>query len=203
MARRPSIVTASTAIGLAALTSACSGGPTLPTLQGGTVPSIAAPIVAGSLQGEPGRISASSAEVYSRIARGANACWFGPRGRFGRTHILHADAAPSMNGGGVEMVVHERAADQPKPWGYKAFRVVLTESAGMDGSPGGGGTSIEVENTRMPEAEAQRMRAEVFMWASAGEGCRNEPGLSSPVEAPVSPPPAPARARSTSALGKT
>ena len=72
--------------------------------------------------GEPSQLQLSSAEIYSRIARGANACWFGPRGRLGATHILHADVAPSMNGGAVEMVVHERATDQPKPWGYKSFR---------------------------------------------------------------------------------
>ncbi len=136
------------------------------------------------MQGENSRVQVSSAEVYSRIARGANACWFGPRGRLGSTHILHADASPSMNGGGVEIVVHERAVDQPKPWGYKAFRIVLAESVGMDGTPGGGSTSIEVENTRIPEAEARRMRAEVFQWASGTEGCRADPALD-PAPAPV------------------
>lgn len=97
---------------------------------------------------------------------------------------MHADAAPSMNGGGVEIVVHERAIDQPKPWGYKAFRVLLSESPAMDGTPGGGGTTIDVDNTRIPDAEAQRMRAEVFQWASGTEGCKSDPLLDPPV-APV------------------
>ena len=144
----------------------------------------------------------SSAEVYSRIARGANACWFGARGRISTSHILHADAAPSMNGGGVEIIVHERAVDQPKPWGYKAFRVVLTESAGMDGTPGGGGTGIVVENSRMTHAEFQRMRAEVFPWAAGTEGCRADPTLDK-VSEPVAVAPPTASPKAATAARKS
>lgn len=153
-------------------------------------------LTVSSLPSEASQLPLPSAEVYSRIARGANACWFGPRGRLGRTHILHADAAPSMNGGAVEIVVHERASDQPKPWGYKAYRVQLVERAGLDGTPGGGGTSIAVENSRMPDPEAVRMRAEVFQWAAGTEGCRGDPALDQqqPAAKAPEPPPAPARA---------
>lgn len=173
-------------IALAMLCCACSGGPQLPSLPVADFSKLA---VVGA-PGEPSQISLSSAEVYSRIARGANACWFGGRGRLAKTHILHADAAPSMNGGAVEMVVHERATDQPKPWGYKAFRVLLKESAGFDGTPGGGGTSIAVENTRIADAEAARMRAEVFQWAAGTEGCKADPALDKAAE-PVAAAPAP------------
>lgn len=138
----------------------------------------------GAVTAEVSTLPLPSAEVYSRIARGANGCWFGPRGRLAKSHILHADAAPSMNGGAVEIVVHERAVDQPKPWGYKAFRVVLTESAGLDGA-GGGPTSIAVENARIADAEAARMRAEVFQWASGTEGCKADPALDRPAEPEV------------------
>jgi hypothetical protein len=156
--------------------SACSGGPALPGLPDiSALPSLSN-LSVGSITTESSRQPLPSAEVYSRIARGANACWFGPRGRIGTTHLLHADAAPSMNGGAVEMVVHERAVDQPKPWGYKAFRVLLTESAGIDG-PGTGGTDIAVENTRIPDAEGARMRAEVFQWAAGTESCKADPAL--------------------------
>ena len=175
---------------------ACAGGPALPGLPSMGAVGDAAQIVSGSIAtGEAGRQPLSSAEIYSRIARGANACWFGPKGRIGATHLLHADVAPSMNGGGVEIVVHERAVDQPKPWGYKSFRVVLTESAGLDGTPGGGGTSIAVENARFPDAEAARMRAEVYQWASGVEGCKADPALDKPPAAPVVAAPAPAPAK--------
>ncbi len=172
--------------------SACAGGPQMPSL-----PQIAAgadvtKIAVGSLpSSEAHHHPLRSAEVYARIARGANACWFGPRGRLSTSHILHADAAPSMNGGGVEIVVHERAVDQPKPWGYKAFRVLLSESAGLDGTPGAGGTSIAVENSRIPDAEALRMRAEVFQWAAGTEGCKADAALDkTPIAAAVETAPA-------------
>lgn len=179
---------------------ACAGGPQMPAL-----PSIAgvadvSKIAVGSLPStEAHHQPLSSAEVYSRIARGANACWFGPRGRHSTSHILHADATPSMNGGGVEIVVHERAADQPKPWGYKAYRVLLNESAGMDGTPGAGGTNIAVENSRMPDAEAQRMRAEVYQWAAGTEGCKVDAALDKAAEPVTAAPAATAPAAKTAA----
>jgi hypothetical protein len=95
-----------------------------------------------------------------------------------------------MNGGAVDIVVHERATDQPKPWGYKAFRVVLSEGVGIDGTPGGGGTTIAVENSRMPVAEAQLMTSEVHQWAAGTEGCGAEaPQVAAPAETkrPVEP----------------
>jgi hypothetical protein len=164
---------------------ACSGGPALPGLPTG---SIAVGLPAGlptlpsvGAAGELSQLPHPSAEVYARIARGANRCWFGGQGRIAKTHLLHADADPSAKGGRVDMVVHERAVDQPKPWGYKAFRVVITESAGL-GDASGSTSSIEVENTRFADAEARRMRAEVFQWASGDEGCKADPTLDKPAE---------------------
>ena len=95
-------------------------------------------------------------------------------------------------GGAVEIVVHERAVDEPKPWGYKAFRVLLTEGAGLDGTPGAGGTGMVVENVRIPDAEAARMRAEAFQWAAGTEGCKTDPALDK-VDEPVAAAPAPAK----------
>lgn len=183
---------------------ACSGGPALPSLP---IAAVALPqmstLTVGSLPvGEKHVQPHPSAEIYSRIALGANACWFGPRGRLAKSHMLHADVAPSMNGGGVEMVVHERAVDQPKPWGYKAFRVMLTESAGLDGTPGAGGTQIAVENSRIPDAEAARMRAEVFQWAAGTPGCKSDPALDKPPEAAAPPEPAPAKPKAKAARKK-
>ncbi len=189
---QPAVAVALTAL----VCGACAGGPSLPSLpqslSGPGLPNVSI----GSIQGEATHQPLPSAEVYARIARGANACWFGARGRLGKSHILHADAAPSMNGGAVEVVVHERAVDQPKPWGYKAYRIVLTEGAGIDGTPGSGGTSIAVENSRIPDAEAARMRAEVYQWAAGTEGCRHDPALDKVAEpvAEAAPPPKVAKA---------
>ena len=192
MNRATSPVGAIASVLVALMASACAGGPKLPGLPVAGGAADASMLTVGSLPGEVSHLQLSSSEVYARIARGANACWFGPRGRHGKTHILHADAVPSMNGGAVEVIVHERANDQPKPWGYKAFRVALAESAGLDGTPGSGGTSITVENARMPDAEAQRMRAEVFQWAAGNEGCKADPALDKPAETASAAQPLPA-----------
>jgi len=181
----------------------CAGGPQMPSLpQLGAVADVSKIAVGSLSSNEAHHHPLRSADVYSRIARGANACWFGPRGRLSTSHILHADAAPSMNGGGVEIVVHERAVDQPKPWGYKAFRVLLSESAGMDGTPGAGGTSIAVENSRIPDTEALRMRAEVFQWAAGTEGCKSDPAANKAPES-ASSMPAAAEPQAKLAAGKS
>lgn len=163
------------------------------------VPSGLASLTVAVSPGEPSQLPHPSAEIYSRIARGANRCWFGGQGRIAKTHMLHADADPSASGGKVEIVVHERAVDQPKPWGYKAFRVALAESAGLDG---GAATSIEVEGTRFPDAEARRMRAEVFRWARGEEGCISDPTLDKPIEAVAPAPAAVAAKPAKAAKGK-
>ncbi len=176
---------------LAALAGGCAGVSPLPVLPTQGVTGSLAAAVAGGVEAshQPHR----SAEIYSRIARGANACWFGPRGRFSATHILHADAAPSMSGGRVEIIVHERALDQPTPWGPRALRIELSEAPGLEGTPGGGGTGIVVDNTRFPDPEATRMRAEVLQWAAGTDGCKAEPSLDRPPEvaAPLRPQPTP------------
>lgn len=180
---------------------ACSGGPALPGLANSPAVAGFSKLAVPAPASEPSHIASPSAEVYARVARGANQCWFGPRGRLAKTHIFHADVSPSMNGGAVEIVVHERAADQPKPWGYKAFRVLLAEGAGLDGTPGAGGTGIVVENVRIPDAEAARMRSETFQWATGTEGCKADPVLDK-VEEPVAAVPAPAKSSTRKARPK-
>lgn len=168
----------------------CSNGPQLPELPQLTTASTLAPL-GSALKIEPSVHSISSAEAYSRVARGANACWFGPRGRLASSHIFHADAAPVMNGGAVEITVHERAVAQPTLWGYKAFRIAMTTTAGLDGAPGGGGTRIGIENLRMPDAEAARMRAETVHWAGGTEGCKEDAAADQELSARFPPPPPP------------
>lgn len=164
------------ALVLACSLAACTGGPSpLPKLAAAPVAGSPQPTV-GSVGLEPNSIRAGSTEVYSRIARGANTCWFGARGRLAKSHVFFADAAPSASGGKVEITIHERAVDQPRPWGYRAFRIHLSESPAFDGSSGGN-TSVSVENLRMTDDEAARMRKEVLQWAAGVEGCSQVPGI--------------------------
>ena len=182
---RPGVTVLSTVLAGLVL-AACAGGPPLPAL-----PSTASLPTLPVLSSEQEALSIGSAEAYSRIAAGANACWFGGRGRIARSHIFHADAASRMSGGAVEIIVHERAVDQPKPWGYKAFRIALTESHGIDGAPGEGGSRLVVENLRFEHGPAQRMRAEVFQWAKGNPDCIADPEADAALAAAAPPPPPP------------
>lgn len=153
----------------------CSGAPDLAQL---TIP------------GEATRVAASPTEVYMRIARGANVCWFGPRGRITHSHVFHADAEPPAKGGKVEIVVHVRDRQGERPWGAKAFRVVL--------SPIDTQTEIGTENLKMPEPEAEQMRRDALRWATGSTECvHGDAPLATPAARPGPTPavaaPAPSR----------
>jgi hypothetical protein len=141
-------------LGAALALAACGGGPSLQALQ---MPPTETPAA------QSDTLQVSTSEAYARIAQGAMSCWFGARGRLTGRYIFHADAAPPARGGAVEIVVHERVYDQPKPWGYKAFRVALSKGSNY--------TSVGVENLRMPDELARQMRAEVLAWAHGSQSC--------------------------------
>ena len=167
IARLRSVLNTALALGIAG----CASSAPLPQLVTGVVPS---------------KVEVPPTEVYQRIARGANACWFGAQGPLSRTHIFYADADPPAQGAAVEILVHERVADQPKPWGLKAFRVALHDAGGQSG--------IAVENLRMPGPVSEAMQRDVHRWANGGEGCKSD-GLQ-PVEPPPELVPAKAPAKS-------
>lgn len=113
----------------------------------------------GSAESAPGSVI----EAYSRIARGAMGCWFRADGPLKKSHVFHADVAPASSGGAAEIIIHERDATGPSPWGKRAFRVALTGS--------GGDVEVAVENLAMPESVAGRMRADVEAWRRGRSAC--------------------------------
>jgi len=142
----------------------CAGGPDMSALSTAAVPTVT---------------EISTTEAYARVARGANKCWFGPRGRFGSTHVLYAEAAPPSSGGAVEMVVHERDRTSERPWGARAARIRM--------SGGVSGPAIDFENLRLPDSEADRMRKEVWRWAADDLTCDGEPPAGSVAVMPPQP----------------
>jgi hypothetical protein len=131
--------------------------------------------------GEPSRVAGPPAEIYRRIASGATRCWFAPWSPLKKSHIFHADADGIAKGGAVEVAVMVRDNAAPKPWGPRAFRVMLT----ADGEY----TGIEVQNLSMNAETAAPMRADVFHWAQDGQECKLKP----PPEE-TGPPPPPVKA---------
>lgn len=139
--------------------------------------------------GEPGRVSGPPSEIYRLIASGSARCWFAPRSALKATHIFHADAEPPAKGGAVEVAVLVRDVTAPKPWGPRAFRVLLTAD--------GDYTSIDVQNLSMSAEVASQMRADVFHWAQNGQQCKLKPP---PEEA--GPPPPPSKAAKVKVVRK-
>lgn len=138
------------------LLGACSQAAPLPELSG------AVPV------GEAGQVPGTVTDVYARIARGSRGCWFGPDGVLDERYIFHADVAPESRGGMGEISIHERERELDTPWGRRAFRVQLT--------PAGASTSIEVENLRMPDDIASRMRGDLLHWAAGKPACSTREG---------------------------
>jgi hypothetical protein len=106
-------------------------------------------------------------DVYTRIAQGSRACWFGPDGALKATHIFHADLAPVSQGEVAEIAVHEFQKDAESRWGKRVFLVTL--------HPADGQTAIAVENIAMPDPIGSQMRADVFQWSQGGSGCTTLP----------------------------
>ncbi|MFN3744284.1 MAG: hypothetical protein ACK4TL_06230 [Hyphomicrobiaceae bacterium] len=102
----------------------------------------------------------STSEIYSRVARGAKACWFGPGKPLEKAFVFEGELAPDSEGGAAEVAVHVRTPDQPSPRGGKVFIVSITRE--------GEGSSLVAESRRIPETLAHAMRADVARWARSG-----------------------------------
>jgi hypothetical protein len=99
-------------------------------------------------------------EIYSRVARGAKACWFGTGKPLEASHVFEGKLEPESEGGAAEVAVHIRTSDQPNPRGGKVFIVSITKE--------GEGTSLVTESRRLPDALANSLRADVAKWARTG-----------------------------------
>jgi hypothetical protein len=126
---------------------------------------LASPPSTGSLTPSPRPASQSAdspVEVYSRVARGALKCWFGPEGSLKKTHVFHATVEPPDKGGAADIGVHTREAGSSHGV-FRAFVVTIT--------PSGSGSLIEAQNVRFPEPQAAIMFADVNRWASGKGEC--------------------------------
>ena len=125
------------------------------------VPSVASLLPASA------RVTGTPTEVYTRVARGALTCWFGAAGPLKGTHIYHAEAAPISQGGQAEIEIFIKDPTAPDPRSQRAYKVLIT--------PGDTKTKVEVENAKIPEPLATRMREDVDRWAADEGGCGEAP----------------------------
>ncbi len=141
---------------------ACSGGtaPELPAAGALQLPSL--PALTGS------KIVGTPTELYTRIAHGAVTCWFGASGPLKGQHMYHADAEPESKGGAAEITIFVKDASAgPDPKALKAFQIGIR--------PTGGTPELGVENFKIAEPLATRMRDDVTRWAADEEGCGQGP----------------------------
>ena len=143
------------------------------------LPSVGA--LSGSLNEAP---QGSATELYARIARGANSCWFGAAGPLKKDYIYSADADAPSRGGKAEIIIHARDFTNPNPRGPKAFRIAITPKDETS-------ASIATENLKMPEPAAAAMTADVSRWSRGEQGCKGSTTAAG-WDAVAPPPPAPA-----------
>jgi hypothetical protein len=130
----------------------------------------------------------SATEIYARVARGANTCWFvgpgpGQAGPLKKDYIYHAEADAASRGGKAEIVIHARDPAQPNPRGAKAYRINIDPD-------GEASANLKTENLKMPDPIAAAMTADVNRWAKGDQGCQGAStvagwGTAAPPAAPV------------------
>lgn len=149
---RPSQLLSAVAIAVSA--GGCSGNP----------PSLGQLTASLGVEALPlGPSSDPPVDVYAKVARGALKCWFGPEGSLKATHVFHAKVDPPSAGGAAEIGVHTREAGSTIGV-LRAYAIAINPVSG-------GGSTIEVQNVRLPEKDAALMKADVARWVRGEEGC--------------------------------
>jgi hypothetical protein len=113
------------------------------------------------------KVVGSPTEVYTRIARGVLTCWFGASGPLKAGYIYHADAEPASRGGNSEIKILTRDPAAADPRSVRAYRIAI--------APADGRTRVEIENVRLPEPLAARLKEDVERWSGDEEGCGKAP----------------------------
>lgn len=142
---------------MACALAACSTA-TLPTL-----PKLEMPVVA---------YKEDPSEIYSRIARGAMACWFSPNGPLKQSYAFHADVAPPSDNAGAEIVIHERDRNAPSPLSLRAYKIVISRKPE--------GTAVEEQNFKLPAPIAAMMAQDIRRWAGGAHECGTAMSVAQP-----------------------
>lgn len=124
------------------------------------------PSAAAALQGvllPQDLVVGTSIEVYTRVARGVLTCWFGADGPLKARFIYHADAEPASKGGRSEIKIMTRDREAEDPRALRAYRIAI--------HPSDGRTRVEIENVRLPEPLAARLKTDVERWSRDEPGC--------------------------------
>ena len=116
--------------------------------------SVAATVGANNAVGE-------TADVYRRIARGAQSCWFSPGGLNKKSHMFYARVDPIAEGGKAEISIRRRLKNGKA--GARAYVVNLI--------PSGDNTLYSMRNISLDRKISARMSGDIERWVKMQEGC--------------------------------
>lgn len=156
----------------ATLLAGCAGSIDITSVSSIPIPKLTGQASANDIVRSP----VSVAETYIRVARGANRCWFGPKGAYRDAYVFYADAETAAKGNVAEIVIHERVKDSERPWGLKTLRLSITPIEQQ--------ADVALVNIKMKDTDADRMAGDVQRWIKGDESCGSPPLVD-----PAPPPP--------------
>ncbi len=171
---------------LLAVSGCASNG--LPNLGGGTgqiETSAAGSSAADSTQSVPiataTTVSGEPIAIYTLVARGIHACWFGAGGPLRNTHVFRAEAQSQTKGGEAEIIIHERDMAQADQRGQQAVRISFQNAAGL--------VRVGVAIMKVPPGYGEPMARDVGAWAKGQTGCELRASFPPAPEAAAQKPP--------------
>lgn len=133
------------------------GSGQIETSAAGSAQSQSAPIAtATTVPGEP-------VAIYTLVARGIHACWFGAGGPLRNTHVFRAEAQSHTKGGEAEIIIHERDMAQADQRGLQAVRISFENAAEV--------VRVGIAVTKVPPGYGEPMVRDVGAWAKSQAGC--------------------------------
>jgi hypothetical protein len=108
-------------------------------------------------------VSGEPVAIYTLVARGIHACWFGAGGPLRNTHVFRAEARSQTKGGEAEITIHERDMAQADQRGQQAVRISFENAAGL--------VRVGVAVVKVPPGYGEPMARDVGAWAKGQAGC--------------------------------
>jgi len=102
--------------------------------------------------------------LYTLVARGIHACWFGAGGPLSNTHVFRAEADSPTKGGQAEIIIHERDVSLTDQRGPQAVRISFENTAGV--------VRVATKVLKVPPGYGEPITRDVETWAKGGAGCQ-------------------------------
>lgn len=109
-------------------------------------------------------VTGDPTSLYTLVARGIHACWFGAGGPLGSTHVFRAEAQSPSKGGQAEIIIHERDVGLTDQRGPQALRIAFESNGGV--------VRVATKVLKVPPGYGEPMTRDVETWAKGGSGCQ-------------------------------